>query len=450
MSDPSKAFFVVVEGLDGTGKSTIVRQVARILNEPVCLPGCVKLTFEPHDPSACGIYIRQVLMHRIKAPRKTLALAFAMNRVDHCSRDIAPFLAQANSKERVVLCDRYYMSSLVYQSDETLSMQKILELNDGALRPDLTLFLHASSKTCYQRMRSRDQSRELFETNLASTRKKYEEAIALLRGRAENIVEVPAEEELSKVVIRVLNALVANSPDWLATRIHPHLILEDTTDVFEFSKTSIDSCVAQLVSSIGVEPPASSDDLRKFNQQLTRAAQGLVSMLSFSDLAALFLSILAKEGFQIHERLPWTDIDAVEISCRMPLGIVQRGAAIFMGDSQRYDAILPNLLGEKSIALGKLSDFLVILDPNPSVLHSNYYERDQAQTGTSSDVSPSIVVLGREHIASRLAQVALRIYLKEASSAGRTSDASRKACEDLLNTEAVPLPPYRIPSERTS
>ncbi len=228
-----KSYFIVIEGLDGTGKSTVVRRLARIMNEPDCMPGCVKLTFEPHDPSACGVYIRQVLMHRIKAPLHTLALAFAVNRADHCNRDVAPFLAQANSRERVVICDRYYLSSLVYQTDDSISMSRIMRLNESAITPDLTLFLNASDKTCYSRMRTREQPRELFETSLRKTRNKYLDAMQFLTERGERVCAVSAEGSLNDVLLRIIDAITQNAPSWLSSRIHPQLLLENEPDYFE-------------------------------------------------------------------------------------------------------------------------------------------------------------------------------------------------------------------------
>lgn len=89
--DQKKTFFIVIEGIDGAGKSSIAPQLVEVLQKS--FGNNVKLTFEPHDPSCAGVFIRQVLMKKISnVPLSTLALAFATNRADHCDREIIPFL----------------------------------------------------------------------------------------------------------------------------------------------------------------------------------------------------------------------------------------------------------------------------------------------------------------------------------------------------------------------
>lgn len=213
------AYFLVLEGLDGSGKSEVSRRLAALLNE--ALGGRALLTFEPHDDSAAGMFIREVLAKRIPATPRTLALAFALNRADHNTRVIGPFLEQAG--QRVVVCDRYYLSSLVYQSTEALAMEEVLALNVEARRPDLTLFLDASPETCYARMGQRGGDRQLYEHGLAEQRAKYQRAIALLRARGETIVEIDADRPLIEVLNRTIDALNAHAPGWMRLARQPAL-----------------------------------------------------------------------------------------------------------------------------------------------------------------------------------------------------------------------------------
>ncbi|MCZ2095638.1 MAG: hypothetical protein LC121_05090 [Anaerolineae bacterium] len=123
-----------------------------------------------------------------------MALGFALNRADHSERMIAPFLnggAAGVPARRVVICDRYYMSSLVYQSSGGLSIDDVMDLNKSAPPPDLTLFLDASPDTSYERISARQlklgfTDRELFEERLGETREKYLTVIDYLRKRGEH------------------------------------------------------------------------------------------------------------------------------------------------------------------------------------------------------------------------------------------------------------------------
>jgi dTMP kinase len=208
-------FFLVVEGLDGSGKSEMARRLRDALR-PAHDDG-VLLTYEPHDPSCAGTFIRQVLTHQIRnVGMRTLALAFAANRMDHLEREIQPFLAAGS--RRIVIGDRYYLSSLVYQVDGGVTFDQVLQFNAGARPPDLTVFLDASPATCAERMQKRAQDRELFEVRLEETRQKYLFASAVLRARGEVIADVDANRSIEAVFGDVVAAVAAHGPSWLSLR----------------------------------------------------------------------------------------------------------------------------------------------------------------------------------------------------------------------------------------
>jgi dTMP kinase len=214
--ESGQGFFLVIEGLDGAGKSSAARGLARILQAPLAdAGGTVSLTFEPHDPSCAGDFIRGALTRRIEGVDPfTLALAFAVNRADHNDRLIGPFL-EANPLG-LLICDRYLLSSLAFQSSDDLSFEEIMDLNRRARRPDLTLFLDVSTSTARARMASRGQDEEYFESRLEQTREAYGRAIEYLRARGHLIVEIDAEGDLHEVVRRSLDAVAEHGPPWLA------------------------------------------------------------------------------------------------------------------------------------------------------------------------------------------------------------------------------------------
>jgi len=410
----TKSFFIVVEGLDGTGKSSVVRRIASMLNASEGLPGHVKLTFEPHDPSACGVYIRQVLTHRIKAPLHTLALAFAVNRSDHCIRDIGPFLRQSNGRGRVVICDRYTLSSLVYQSDENFPMARVMELNESAIKPDLTIFLDASNKTCYARMRSRDQSKELFETNLKLTRQKYQDAMDFLSDAGDKICVVSAEGSLSDVCLRVLESIRGEAPEWLSKAVHSRLFVDDQPEYFIENEQSLIKTAQDLRHIWETGILVGKQDILDRLHLIEEAVNSLVSRMGVNEYANLFLDLAKTQGYSVIGKLPWMDIDALELAVSLPLGIPQRGAVILLGNTQRYDAILPNILGSDKIeTLRAMSDFLFILDSNPASLHGQYFERELLKYKNGRDASPSIAVFGRRDMVSAIISLASQEFYSE-------------------------------------
>ena len=90
-----------------------------------------------------------------------------------------------------------------------------MELNKSARSPDLTLFLDASPETSAQRIGQRQDHRELFEEHFAETRDKYQQVIAYLCGRGEQIEVVDANGTLIEVLNGVIDVINRRAPGWL-------------------------------------------------------------------------------------------------------------------------------------------------------------------------------------------------------------------------------------------
>ena len=105
------SFFVVIEGIDGAGKTSIARELFNILRQT--LGENVLLTEEPHNESLMGAEIRSALRRERELRPVELAQAFALNRSNHLKSVIECHLQK---KHAVVICDRYLLSSLVYQT----------------------------------------------------------------------------------------------------------------------------------------------------------------------------------------------------------------------------------------------------------------------------------------------------------------------------------------------
>jgi len=107
----------------------------------------------------------------------------------------------------VVICDRYVLSSLAYNTGPDCTADQVFDLNAAARKPDLTLFLNASAETCYQRLGQRGGPRELFDTKLEERRARYADAIAYLRRHDQRIVEIAADGSPAETLAAALAAL---------------------------------------------------------------------------------------------------------------------------------------------------------------------------------------------------------------------------------------------------
>lgn len=175
--------FIVLEGIDGSGTTTQLKRVGDWLARRGVAH---HLTREPSD-GPVGMLIRAVLGGRLTsaggAPydRRSLALLFAADRLDHITSEVAPRLAAGVT----VVSDRYVYSSLAYQQQDCPA-DWVRAINRLAPIPDLCVFVRLSAGAAERRMRAARQSRDIFE-RLAFQRRvaaAYERAVrAIPRGR---------------------------------------------------------------------------------------------------------------------------------------------------------------------------------------------------------------------------------------------------------------------------
>lgn len=142
--------FIVLEGIDGSGTTT---QRVRVAERLRARGHEVHETREPSD-GPIGTLTRGLLAEIPGRPRTVdaaaLALLFAADRLEHLAREIEPALARG----AVVLCDRYVVSSWVYQSLDCDSAW-VTALNEQARWPDLTLVLDIGPVAAMARVRAR-------------------------------------------------------------------------------------------------------------------------------------------------------------------------------------------------------------------------------------------------------------------------------------------------------
>lgn len=193
-----RGFFIVLEGLDGSGKSTQAGLLAEHLR---AMGREVFLTAEPTGSRVGGL-IREALGGRLSCSPEELAALFLADRVRHNADPeggIQAHLARGSD----VVCDRYYYSSFAYQGMET-DPDWVLRMNldcPAIRRPDLCLFYDLDPETCFGHLRGSRERFEIFETDaalIARTREQFERVFAMLKGR-ENIVRIDAGRSIEDV-----------------------------------------------------------------------------------------------------------------------------------------------------------------------------------------------------------------------------------------------------------
>ncbi|EMJ93502.1 dTMP kinase [Leptospira alstonii] len=153
-----KSIFVVFEGIDGSGKSTLCKSLTEKLVERA-IPSVV---FTEPTNFETGKYLRKFLRGEIELGKEEQIEAFLNDREESLKQNILPSL---NSGKNVLL-DRYMYSTAAYQSGDDLSPETIIEKNlkRNFKIPDLLFYLDLSPEIALERLNRRKVEKERFET----------------------------------------------------------------------------------------------------------------------------------------------------------------------------------------------------------------------------------------------------------------------------------------------
>jgi len=152
----TRGSLLVLEGLDGSGKSTQLPRLARRLR---ARGHRVVETREPHH-CAAGRRIRELARSGEEVAAETELALFMEQRRTHVRERIAPALARGD----VVLSDRYFLSTVAYQGARGLDPAKLLAANEAEFPlPDLALLLELAPEVGLARVAARGGPAESFE-----------------------------------------------------------------------------------------------------------------------------------------------------------------------------------------------------------------------------------------------------------------------------------------------
>lgn len=149
-----KGKLVVLEGLDGSGITT---QATMLRNALIEQGKEAVLTKEPSDGLIGGM-IKACLRKEWKSDPMTLQILFAADRSHHIATEIEPAIKSG----KIVVCDRYILSSLVF-GGTSVSVDVLKQLNANFRKPDITFFVDTQPKVCMDRMKKARHHVELFE-----------------------------------------------------------------------------------------------------------------------------------------------------------------------------------------------------------------------------------------------------------------------------------------------
>ena len=209
----NKGIFIVFEGGEGSGKSTILYKTYIWLKDLGY--DCIKT----REPGGINIseQIREVILNKenINMDGRTEALLYAAARRQHLVEKVIPALKSG----QIVLCDRFVDSSLVYQGyARGLGIEKVYSINKFAIEdcmPDLSILFDIRPEIGMERIK-KNSNREVNRLDLEKLdfHNKVREGYSLIYNQnKDRIVKINAEKSIDEVfcdVKKIILNLIGN------------------------------------------------------------------------------------------------------------------------------------------------------------------------------------------------------------------------------------------------
>ena len=199
----NRGWFIVFEGCDGSGKTTVSTGVYQKLIEKGYE---VIYTREPG-----GIDIAEQIRSVILDPKNTAmdsrteALLYAASRRQHLVQKVLPAL----NENKIVICDRFLFSSLAYQGyARGIGVEEVLKINEFAIEghmPDTTIFLDVAPEVGLSRIQTRTFKDRLDQENMDFHQKVFDGYMYVNEQYGENIVKFDANRTPEEIIEDITN-----------------------------------------------------------------------------------------------------------------------------------------------------------------------------------------------------------------------------------------------------
>lgn len=196
---------IVFEGPDGSGKTTILKKV----NEKLTDEGYkLKLVREPGGTDISE-KIREIIIDNdnVNMAAKTESLLFAASRAQLVEEKLRPALENGE----IILCDRFVLSSLLYQGvGRGLGIDEVKAINDfaiGDVKPNLTIFFNIDYKTALVRKRANFSADRLENEDFDFHKRIFDAYINIVDRYKDDIKQVDATRSIEEVSTDVLKLI---------------------------------------------------------------------------------------------------------------------------------------------------------------------------------------------------------------------------------------------------
>ena len=197
----SNGRLIVFEGGHGSGKTTQAMALVKHLQDKGT---AARYSKEPYGDDLIRIIEKYATEHLSGSP--VLMYLLAASRYLHV-QDIKSWLDAGE----FVVCDRYILSSLVYQQIQGMTMKEITRVNYFAIKPEMTFFLDVSLKKRMERMSSMQRNRNSYffkEGQLVKEQELYSSLVTCWNEKKYGrIVVIDGEGDVTKIKQILINSL---------------------------------------------------------------------------------------------------------------------------------------------------------------------------------------------------------------------------------------------------
>lgn len=203
------SLFITFEGGEGSGKSSVIKVIEEKLKEinfnnyiTTREPGGIKISED----------IRDILLDKNNTTmdERTEALLFAASRRQHLAEKVIPALKMG----KVVLCDRFVDSSLVYQGiARGIGIDAVMNINSFAIdeyMPDVTFLLDLDPEIGLMRI-NKNKDREVNRLDLEKIefhQKIREGYLFLMNKFPSRIIKIDASKDIESIASQIFNIII--------------------------------------------------------------------------------------------------------------------------------------------------------------------------------------------------------------------------------------------------
>ncbi|MGZ4863525.1 MAG: dTMP kinase [Halobacteriota archaeon] len=184
-----RGILIAIEGIDGVGKTT---QSVRLVDRLKALGLDAIRFFEPTNESPEAKQIHQKLQQSLSKTSSEFTDLFLADR----RYDVEKYIAPALSDKKIVVMDRYFLSTAAYQADSRPWQDILKENREFAPEPDISFIIDWPAEFALELVKKRDNRLSAFENEDALIRIK-ERYLKIAREDCGNytVIEKIADEE---------------------------------------------------------------------------------------------------------------------------------------------------------------------------------------------------------------------------------------------------------------